>query len=194
MQQYASACCLWISCATGWSPTAWTLTAPASWAAFTSGSLGRAMTLDRRGMYEMKLDVLGKLASLPPAGDSVLGAELSTMADKLAAAEIAEVKQDEGAELAKTLASRRAAGAMLELIAGAFRDAMALATNSDRPLAYGDQLEALRAIAGRFAPTQLARIIEYLSRFEQLLWRNVNPKLVWDNVVITCASGRGPDI
>ena len=44
------------------------------------------------------------------------------------------------------------------------------------------------ALAGRFSLTQLAEIIEQLSEFERLLWRNVSPKTVWDNVVITCAS------
>jgi DNA polymerase-3 subunit delta' len=166
----------------------------AFWAGFTAGSLGRAIALDRRGMYEMKRRVLDRLAALPPAGDSALGTELNDLADKLAQAEVAEVKQEEGAELAKTLASRRAAGAMLELIAGAFRDAMALATGRGGPLAYGDQRPQVEAIAERFAPTQLARIIESLSRFEQILWRNVSPKLVWDNVVITCASARGPEM
>ena len=34
----------------------------------------------------------------------------------------------------------------------------------------------------------LALVIEQLSELESLLWRNVNPKTIWDNVVITCAS------
>jgi hypothetical protein len=34
----------------------------------------------------------------------------------------------------------------------------------------------------------LASIIEQLSEFERLLWRNVNPKTIWDNMIITCAS------
>jgi hypothetical protein len=35
---------------------------------------------------------------------------------------------------------------------------------------------------------QLTATIEQLSNYEQLLWRNVNPKIVWDNVVLTCAA------
>ena len=36
---------------------------------------------------------------------------------------------------------------------------------------------------------RLAEIIEQLSRYERLLWRNVNPKVVWDNAAITLATG-----
>ena len=55
-------------------------------------------------------------------------------------------------------------------------------------VAASDPDHAVRALAGRFDPTQLAEIIEQLCRYEQLLWRNVNPKIVWDNLAITCAS------
>ena len=34
----------------------------------------------------------------------------------------------------------------------------------------------------------LAEIIEQLSEYERLLWRNVNAKVIWDNAVITCAT------
>lgn len=77
---------------------------------------------------------------------------------------------------------------VLELIASAFRDAITLATGAERAMVHADQRPAAAVLAGRFAPTQLAEIVEQLSEYERLLWRNVNPKTVWDNVAITCAS------
>jgi hypothetical protein len=34
----------------------------------------------------------------------------------------------------------------------------------------------------------LTDILAQLARYEELLWRNVNAKLLWDNVAITCAT------
>ena len=44
------------------------------------------------------------------------------------------------------------------------------------------------ALARRFRLEQLAEVIEGLSRLEQVLWRNVNAKILWDNVAISCSS------
>ena len=77
---------------------------------------------------------------------------------------------------------------MIELIASAYRDAITIAAAADRSLIHADQSDAVAAIAGRFSPAVLGEIIEQLSRYEQLLWRNANPKIVWDNVAITCLS------
>ena len=156
------------------------------WAGFTRGSVGRAALLSRQGMYEIKRTMLDALAAIPPGGDAELGENLVKVMEKLAAMEVADVKKADGAALSARLASRRAAGAMLELIASAFTDALVLATGADVPLVHVDQDETVRTLAERFSPTQLADVIEQLSEYERLLWRNVNPRLVWDNAVITC--------
>jgi len=159
------------------------------WAAFTDGSIGRGLSLARQGMYELKRKFVDALAAQPPGGDSSLSEQMHNAAEKLAKKETAEVKKaDDGAEMSKELASRRAIGAMLELIASAYRDAMALAAGADRPLVNNDQRPAVEAIAAIFRPEQIAEIIQSLSRSEQLLWRNANRKIVWDNVVISCAT------
>jgi DNA polymerase-3 subunit delta' len=158
------------------------------WAAFTDGSLGRALELADRGMYPVKCDMIQRLAELGPAGAADLGAHLAKVMEKLADQEVAAVQQAEGAALSKTLASRKAAAAMLQLIAGAVHDALALKSGAAMPVVHADQPDAIQALARRFEPAQLAQIIEQLSEYEELLWRNVNPKIVWDNVVITCAS------
>ncbi len=160
----------------------------AFWAAFSEGSIGRSTKLAAQGMYELKCDVIRRLGELTPLGDVELGEHLTKLTDGLAAKAVTAAKKLDGANLSKQLASRRAAGAMMELIASAFRDAMAVASGCDRPLIHSDQAADIQAIAGRFEPPQLARIVESLSRCEQLLWRNVNPKTVWDNVVIACAT------
>ena len=161
------------------------------WAAFTDGSIGRARRLAGGGMYQIKREIIRRLAALAgPGGADVsgLGEHLAGVTDKLAAKAVKEAGKADGPELSKTLASRRAAGAIIELIASAFRDAMKVATAADLPTVHADQPDAIRAMAERFDPTQLAEIIEQLCRYEQLLWRNVNPKIVWDNLAITCAS------
>ncbi len=160
------------------------------WATFTEGSVGRALQLTEQGMYEVKCDVIERLAKLPAAGDVELSEHLAQVTDRLASEAVGAAKELDDAALGKGLASRRAAGIMLELIAGAHRDALTLATGAKSPIIHADQRQAVEALAGRLEPLELAEIIEALSRCEQLLWRNVNPKTVWDNVVITCASAK----
>ncbi len=158
------------------------------WAHFTGGSVGRALKLAQQGMYEIKQDVIDRIASPDAQSSENLGDHLAKLADKLATAAVAAAKKLDGADLSKALASRRSTGIMLELIASAFSDAVTIATQTDRPLINSDQSHAVNCLARRFSPTELARVIEQLSSYEKLLWRNVNPKVVWDNVVITCCS------
>ena len=160
----------------------------AFWAAFTDGSIGWAAKLAAQGMYEVKCDLVDRLTQPGGSAAAALADHLVKLTDRLAAQIVAEVKQTHGAELAKTVATRRASGDVLRLIGSVYRDAMSLAAGADRPLVHADQQQAPAALAGRFSLTQLAEIIEQLSEFERLLWRNVSPKTVWDNVVITCAS------
>jgi len=158
------------------------------WAAFTEGSLGRAIELSAQGMHSIKCDIIIRLAGLVAGTNPDMGDFLAKTMDQLAEQEIASARKADGSSLSKNLASRKAAGTMLQLIASAFHDAMVLSTNASLPLVHSDQRPAVESLARRFAPTQLAEIIEQLSEYEQLLWRNVNPKTVWDNVAITCAS------
>jgi DNA polymerase-3 subunit delta' len=160
------------------------------WAGYTQGSIGEALKLARAGMYEIKCDVLNHLARLSSGGDVDTAEHFADLTDKLATQAVSAAKKRDGAELSKSLASRQATGTMLEIIAGVYGDALTLATGARRDLTHSDQSSAVEIIAGRFTPTQLACIIESLSQYEQLLWRNVNPKIVWDNVVITCGSGQ----
>ena len=158
------------------------------WSAYTAGSVGEALRLAARGFYEVKREVIEQLAAMGPAGDAAVGERLAAITDGLATAAVSEAKQADGSSLSKNLASRQAAGAMLELIASAFRDAMRLATGAHGPLIHCDQGEAIAALADRHDPPALAEIIEQLSAYERLLWRNVNAKIIWDNAVITCAT------
>ncbi len=157
------------------------------WAAYTEGSVGRALDLAGQGFYEVKREVVEGLAEMGPAGGA-LGERLVALTDSLATQAVSAAKKADGSSLSKNLASRRAAGAMLELIASAFRDAMRLATGAETPLIHSDQPQAVAALADRHSPSALAEIIEQLSEYERLLWRNVNAKTIWDNAVITCAT------
>ena len=158
------------------------------WAAFTAGSIGRSVKLAKAGMYEIKCRVLEDLAGLGQAGDAKLGESLAKMTDKLAEQAVRQAKKVDGASLSKSLAARQATGAMLEIIASAYSDALARATGTPGQAVNADQPAVVETLAGKFSPTDLAEILEQLSRYERLLWRNLNAKLVWDNVVITCAS------
>ena len=163
-------------------------TEAAFWARFADGSIGRATALAGGGLYEIKCDMIARLAALPPGGDEDLAEELAKTTDKLADDAVAAARSDDGASLSKSLATRQATGTMLQLIACLYVDALTTATGVDRPLVHADQADAVEATAARFAPTQLAEVIEQVSEFERMLWRNVNPRIVWDNAIITCAS------
>jgi len=161
------------------------------WASFTEGSVGRAIALAEAGMYPVKRELLDRLAGLGEGGDAELSELLSDTTEALADDAVKASRKADGTEMARTLATRQATGAMLELIASAFLDAMHLRcglASGESGLIHADQAQAVKALAQRFSPEQLAEIIQQLSHYEQLLWRNVNPKIVWDNVVITCAS------
>lgn len=158
------------------------------WASLTDGSVGRALERARAGLYEVKCTIVEGLANLPAAGDAKFAEQLAKTTDTLAEADVKRAKKQDDANLSKTLAVRRASGAMLEIIAAVYRDALTCATQADRAIVHSDQTAAVRKIAERFTPVEFAEILEQLSRYERLLWRNVNPKTVWDNVVITCAT------
>jgi len=164
------------------------------WATFTEGSLGQALDLAARELYPIKLELIEQLSQLTPGGDEALAEHLAKLADKLAEQAVAASRKADGSTLAKSLAVRQTTGTLLQVIASLYSDAMSVSSGVDRPLANGDQADCVSLVAGKFSPAQLATIIEQLSDFERMLWRNVSPKLVWDNVVITCASAAAMNI
>ena len=123
-----------------------------------------------------------------PVEEFMTRSPVTIPADKLAADAVAAARSDDGASLSKSLAARQATGTMLQLLACLYVDALTIAIGADRSLVHADQADAVAAAAEHFTPTQLAEIIEQLGEFERMLWQNVNPRIVWDNVVITCAS------
>ncbi|MBT3278481.1 MAG: hypothetical protein HN370_03805 [Phycisphaerales bacterium] len=157
------------------------------WARYTGGSIGLGLEMSAAGMYEIKCGMIEDLAALG-AGRSGFGDAWAKTTDVLAEAEVSRAKKESGANLSKAVASRRAASGMLLLLASAHLDAITMATGMDRPLVHDDQKAEISSIAGRLSQTQLAEIIEQLSRYEQLLWRNVSAKIVWENVALTCQS------
>jgi len=154
------------------------------WAAVTDGSLGRARQLAAGELHGFTRALVDQLAALSPAG-AVLLAELLHKAMEVQAKRLRA--QDAG--LAASLASRQAGGTLLALLASIYRDALAVASAWSRPLIHADQAGAIGALARRLGPARLADILTQLARHEQLLWRNVNPKTLWDNVAATCAAG-----
>jgi len=163
------------------------------WAAFTAGSIGRAIQLAEAELYPVKCELADALAALPSESGE-LADRLVKLSDELAESAVAAARQDDGSKLSKALATRQATGTLLQLIASVYRDALTLSVAADRPLIHADQPSQVEHVAGRLGPEQLAEIIEQLSRFERMLWQNVNPKIVWDNAVITCTSAAALDV
>ncbi len=159
------------------------------WAAFTHGSLGRALRLWRMDLYETKIGIVRRLGEGDLGGEMEFGLEIAGIMDKLAAGMVSQSKDIEGPELAKTLADRRSAAVLLGFISSAYRDAMKIAAGAAGETVNADQADVVRALAGRFDLHGLAEIVHQLARYEQLLWRNVSPKIIWSNVAVTCASG-----
>jgi DNA polymerase-3 subunit delta' len=160
----------------------------AFWARFTGGSLGLSLKFSTGDLYAIKTDILSRLAAMGDGGDPTLGVDLHSMTDKLAERTVADAKKKDGAIMSKNLATRQATGTILQLLATAYSDAMALSVGAPHPAIHGDQAQAIQRLADRFSPIQLADILGQLSQLESLLWRNVNAKIIWDNVVVTCAS------
>ncbi len=153
------------------------------WAAMTEGSLGRSDRLAKTDLYDFKRELVDRLAGLSAGGSAQLAEMLVGAMEKRAKALVAEAKS-----LAGSVASRRAGEFLLVLLGSVYRDALRLACGVEAALVHADQQAAVAAVAERFGPEGLAEILGQLSRYEQLLWRNVNAKLLWDNVAITCVS------
>ena len=153
------------------------------WAAMTAGSVGRASRLAAEDLYEFKQETVRTLAELAPSAAGAVAEGLHKTMEKLG-----KRRQSREEGLAATLANRQAGQMLLGLIASVYRDAVTVACGADKPLTHADQGDAIARIADRFVPEALAEILSQLARYEQLLWRNVNAKLLWDNVVLTCAS------
>jgi DNA polymerase-3 subunit delta' len=158
------------------------------WSRFTEGSIGRALELHGLGLYEVQRDLTGRLAALATGGEDGLGEHLADLQEKLSGEFVRRAREADGGELSRTLAGRQAAAALLELVASVYRDAMAVACGAETPPIHADDPRAIETVAERFPADQLAEILEQLTRFEGLLWRNVNAKLLWDNLAITCES------
>lgn len=156
------------------------------WAALTGGSLGRSLAAHERGLYEGKRDLLARVANA--AEDEELSERLEKAMDKLSRKLVSESRGGDAPQLAVSVANRRAAGMLLEIVSGAFRDAMSDRAGRAGPPINADQPEVVDRLAGRFDARELAGAIEQLCRYEQLLWRNVSTKTLWENVAVTCAS------
>lgn len=162
------------------------------WATLTGGSLGRALRLSQEDLYGFKKELVKRLAAMGPAGDPELTEMLVKGMDKLS-------KRFQGRDdlLAASVANRHAGEIVLQILASVYRDALAVACRGALAPAsaphlpdqvHADQTQDVARIAARGNPAMLAEILTQLARFEQLLWRNVNAKLLWDNVAVTCAA------
>ena len=159
------------------------------WAALTGGSVGQAQRLAAEGLYDFKRRLLTSLAAAQ-------GAEPGQIAELLTKTMDRQAKKLQRADdaLAASLANRQAGATVLCLLGSIYRDALGVACGSPRPLIHADQADAVARIAARLGPTGTAEVLSQLARYEALLWRNVNTKLLWDNVELTCASAAALEV
>ncbi len=151
------------------------------WAAMTGGSIGLAGRRAGEKLYEFKKSLVGQLADADSPG------KLAEMLVK-ATEKLARKFRTRDKDLATSLSNRQAGQVFLGLISSLYHDSLVSASGAAGPLVHADQPDAVERIAERFGPTELAEILAQLARCEQLLWRNVNAKLLWDNVAVTCTS------
>ncbi len=151
------------------------------WAMLTGGSIGLAGRRAGEKLYQFKKSLVEELARADAT------AALAEMLVK-ATEKLARKLRTRDKDLATSLSNRQAAQVFLGLISSVYHDSLTSATGAAGPLVHADQPDAVAAIAERFDPTELADILAQLARCEQLLWRNVNAKLLWDNVAVTCTS------
>ncbi len=152
-------------------------------AQLTAGSVGESVRLAQSGLYPVKRELLERLSGLAQSADAELGDWLTAQAESLAKAATSADPQ-----LSGTLATRQGAAAVLALLSGIFSDVLSLASGREVTLVNSDQQPEIRSFAERFNLDQAADCLAQLGRYEQLLWRNVNAKVLWDNVLITCAT------
>jgi len=165
------------------------------WANMTNGSIGRAMEFSRRGLYQFKRTLTETISTASVNDATNLAAMLKETADK----KISGKKQSQGTtdvsrEQSESLTKRENAQFILEILTSIFRDALTIALQAHRPLVHTDQLDELKKVAKKFTLEKLTSILTQLSRYEQILWQNVNAKLFWDNVAITCTTAEPLDV
>jgi len=165
------------------------------WANMTNGSIGRAMEFSRRGLYQFKRTLTETISTASVNDATNLAAMLMETADK----KISVKKQSQGTtnaprEQSESLTKRENAQFILEILTSIFRDALTIALQAHRPLVHADQVDEIKKIAKKFTLEKLTSILTQLSRYEQILWQNVNAKLFWDNVAITCTTAEPLDI
>jgi hypothetical protein len=151
--------------------------------------VGEALRLSRLDLYDFKRRLLTDLAALTPEAESDLAKALKKKMDNLA-----EKFKKADDDLAPTLAGRQAGQILLALFTSVYRDALTVACSAGRTLVHADQPDEVRRIARRFDAPTLAEILQAMSACEQLLWQNVNPKILWDNVAVTCSTGTPLDV
>lgn len=159
------------------------------WAAMTGGAIGPAKRRADEKLYEFKKTLLERLSTLPDSPGANLTEMLVKTTEKISRK---LVRRDE--KLSKTLAGRQAGQTILDIIVSIYRDALSLACRTGGNLVHADQAGKIEKIAARFGPEATAEILTQLARCEQLLWRNANAKLLWDNVSITCASAAALEV
>ncbi len=159
------------------------------WAGYTAGSIGQSHRLAEMGLYAIKRELVDRLAALADGPDPELGDWLLAQADTLT-----DILTSADKQLARSLAGRQGAGELLALIASVYRDAMSLSAGRPEALVHADQPDAVARLADTLGLDGAVEVVEQLARYEQLLWANLNAKVVWDNVVLTCATGAPLDV
>ena len=165
------------------------------WANMTNGSIGRAMEFSRRSLYQFKRKLTETISTASVNDATNLAAMLIETANKkISAKKLSQGTTNVSREQSESLTKRENAQFILEILTSIFRDALTIALQAHRPLVHTDQLDEIKKVAKKFTLEKLTNILAQLSRYEQILWQNVNAKLFWDNVAITCTTAEPLDV
>jgi len=164
------------------------------WAAFTGGSLGESLELANDGMYEIKTGIVNDIAGVGLPIDADLSDKFKKITDKLSEKFINKVKKQHGVEISALLARRKIVSVIIRIIASLLHVSMVSLTSPGRSPVNADQPEAVRSVAARMDTSRLSDALGQLSELETFLWRNVNPKTVWDNILLTCSTAASLNI
>ena len=160
-------------------------------AAYSEGSLGRAVTLARSpsllAAREDLLDFARDLTTAPAVKALRLGENLRKLAPKLKAAESPD---SDGKADGSDKSSREPLARALEMLATYYRDLLlcGLLGEASAPLVNADRRMEIAGASGRHAPPQWERAIGLIGAVRHAIERNANAQLATDTLLTQLTS------
>jgi len=157
------------------------------WADFSQGQLGTALQLSRMALYDVKCQLVAKLAELDYSSLLVMAQWLVARAKDAAQAYL-----QEHPDASASQATRKGQFCLLQIAAHTFHQALRSTLGSPLPARQCcDQPEPIRRIAEKLTPDGCAAAVRATCKAQRLLQANANPTLIFESLLldyIDCAS------